>query len=139
MPGVFRLQLLRKAGNDLSCDDFWITPQQQSKFQIVQGTDLAAMASVTCNSIIEVQKSRQLCPSESKRHQPLIIRQEREMGVRVRVYFYFCYDKMYFKRKLEYLFHFHFQCNTDSHQIYLKRNLIWLITTGEPISLWVMQ
>ena len=60
------------------------------------------------------------------------------MGVRVRGYF-FCYDEMYFKRKLEYLFHFHFQCNTDSHQIYLKRNLIWLITTGEPISLWVMQ
>ena len=138
MPGVFRLQLLRKAGNDLSCDDFWITPQQQSKFQIVQGTDIAAMASITCNSIIEVQKSRQLCSSESKRHQPLIIRWEREMGVRVRG-FPFCCDEMYFKRKLKYLFHFHFQCNTDSHQIYLKRNLIWLITTGEPISLWVMQ
>ena len=138
MPGVFRLQLLRKAGNDLSCDDFWITPQQQSKFQIVQGTDIAAMASITCNSIIEVQKSRQLCSSESKRHQPLIIRWEREMGVRVRG-FLFCCDEMYFKRKLKYLFHFHFQCNTDSHQIYLKRNLIWLITTGEPISLWVMQ
>ena len=138
MPGVFRLQLLRKAGNDLSCDDFWITPQQQSKFQIVQGTDLAAMASITCNSIIEVQKSRQLCSSESKRHQPLIFRWEREMGVRVRG-FPFCCDEMYFKRKLKYLFHFHFQCNTDSHQIYLKRNLIWLITTGEPISLWVMQ
>ena len=138
MPGVFRLQLLRKAGNDLSCDDFWITPQQQSKFQIVQGTDLAAMASITCNSIIEVQKSRQLCSSESKRHQPLIFRWEREMGVRVRG-FPFCCDEMYFKRKLKYLFHFHFQCNTDSHQIYLKRSLIWLITTGEPISLWVMQ
>ena len=138
MPGVFRLQLLRKAGNDLSCDDFWITPQQQSKFQIVQGTDIAAMASITCNSIIEVQKSRQLCSSESKRHQPLIFRWEREMGVRVRG-FPFCCDEMYFKRKLKYLFHFHFQCNTDSHQIYLKRNLIWLITTGEPISLWVMQ
>ena len=53
--------------------------------------------------------------------------------------FSFRYDEMYFKRKLEYLFHFHFQCNTDSHQIYLKRNLIWLITTGEPTSLWVMQ
>ena len=138
MPGVFRLQLLRKAGNDLSCDDFWITPQQQSKFQIVQGTDIAAMASITCNSIIEVQKSRQLCSSESKRHQPLIFRWEREMGVRVRG-FPFCCDEMYFKRKLKYLFHFHFQCNTDSHQIYLKRSLIWLITTGEPISLWVMQ
>ena len=138
MPGVFRPQLLRKAENDLSCDDVWITFQQQNKFQIVQGTDLAAMASVTCNSIIEVQKSRQLCPSGSKRHQPLIFRQEREMEVRVRGYF-FCYDEMYFKRKLEYLFHFHFQCNTDSHQIYLKRDLIWLITTGEPISLWVMQ
>ena len=138
MPGVFRLQLLRKAGNDLSCDDFWITPQQQSKFQIVQGTDIAAMASITCNSIIEVQKSRQLCSSESKRHQPLIFRWGREMGVRVRG-FPFCCDEMYFKRKLKYLFHFHFQCNTDSHQIYLKRNLIWLITTGEPISLWVMQ
>ena len=138
MPGVFRLQLLRKAGNDLSCDDFWITPQQQSKFQIVQGTDIAAMASITCNSIIEVQKSRQLCSSESKRHQPLIFRWEREMGVRVRG-FPFCCDEMYFKRKLKYLFHFHFQCNTDSHQIYLKRNLIWLITTGEPTSLWVMQ
>ena len=138
MPGVFRLQLLRKAGNDLSCDDFWITPQQQSKFQIVQETDIAAMASITCNSIIEVQKSRQLCSSESKRHQPLIFRWGREMGVRVRG-FPFCCDEMYFKRKLKYLFHFHFQCNTDSHQIYLKRNLIWLITTGEPISLWVMQ
>ena len=138
MPGVFRLQPLRKAGNDLSCDDFWITPQQQSKFQIVQGTDIAAMASITCNSIIEVQKSRQLCSSESKRHQPLIFRWEREMGVRVRG-FPFCCDEMYFKRKLKYLFHFHFQCNTDSHQIYLKRSLIWLITTGEPISLWVMQ
>ena len=138
MPGVFRLQPLSKAGNDLSCDDFWITPQQQSKFQIVQGTDIAAMASITCNSIIEVQKSRQLCSSGSKRHQPLIIRWEREMGVRVRG-FLFCCDEMYFKRKLKYLFHFHFQCNTDSHQIYLKRNLIWLITTGEPISLWVMQ
>ena len=138
MPGVFRLQLLRKAGNDLSCDDFWITPQQQSKFQIVQGTDIAAMASITCNSIIEVQKSRQLCSSESKRHQPLIFRWEREMGVRVRG-FPLCCDEMYFKRKSKYLFHFHFQCNTDSHQIYLKRNLIWLITTGEPISLWVMQ
>ena len=138
MPGVFRLQLLRKAGNELSCDDVWITLQQQNKFQIVQGTDLAAMASVTCNSIIEVQKSRQLCPSESKRHQPLIFCWEREMGVRFSG-FPFCCDEMCFKRKLKYLFHFHFQCHTDSHQIYLKRSLIWLITTGEPISLWVMQ
>ena len=70
MPGVFRLQLLRKAGNDLSCDDFWITPQQQSKFQIVQGTDLAAMASVTCNSIIEVQE--QTIVSERKQKTPAI-------------------------------------------------------------------